>query len=61
MRRPTSASRGSRASCTARRGGCECFVLATAKIPERAIVDLVMLPREEVVKLLEEGLPMIRG
>jgi len=37
------------------------FVLATAKIPERAIVDLVMLPREEVVKLLEEGLPMIRG
>ncbi|HYR31026.1 MAG TPA: HD domain-containing protein [Gemmatimonadales bacterium] len=37
------------------------FVLATAKIPERAIAELVMLPREEVVKLLEEGLPMIRG
>jgi len=37
------------------------FVLTTAKIPERAIAELVMLPREEVVKLLEEGLPMIRG
>jgi len=29
--------------------------------PGASDCDLVMLPREEVVKLLEEGLPMIRG
>src|SRR5438128_149068 len=30
------------------------FVMATAQVPERAMVELVMLPREEVVNLLEK-------
>lgn len=37
------------------------FVTAAATLPAQAIVDLVMLPREEVAKRLDEKRPMIRG
>jgi HD superfamily phosphohydrolase len=37
------------------------FVTAAATVPPQAIVDLVMLPREEVAKRLDEQRPMIRG
>jgi len=30
------------------------FVMATAQLPERAIVELVMLPREEVARRVEQ-------
>ena len=37
------------------------FVMAPAQVPERAMVELVMLPREEVVNLLEKERSLIRG
>ena len=37
------------------------FVMATAQVPERAMVELVMLPREEVMNLLEKERSLIRG
>ena len=37
------------------------FVMATAQVPERAMVELVMLPREEVLNLLEKERSLIRG
>jgi len=37
------------------------FVMAATQVPERAMVELVMLPREEVVNLLEKERSLIRG
>jgi len=37
------------------------FVIAAAKVPAQPIVELVMLPREEVARMVDEGRPMIRG
>ena len=37
------------------------FVMRAASVPARQIVDLVMTPREDVAKMVEEGRPMMRG
>ena len=35
------------------------FVMATAQVPERAIVELVMLPREEVSRRVEQDRALV--
>jgi CRP-like cAMP-binding protein len=37
------------------------FVLQPATVTAREVVELVLLPREEVLNMVEEGRPMIRG
>src|SRR2546426_518184 len=37
------------------------FVLGEARVEAKRVVELVMLPREAVASMVEEGRPMIRG
>jgi len=37
------------------------FVLGEARLEAKRVVELVMMPREAVASMVEEGRPMIRG